>query len=166
MNVNQSANAAKAAKSSILYWEQLFRGRILLQKSLQIANKLPVVDDLLELAEEERMDLATELNTSQNMLKSLLQELVGQQNPSVANDRPSKKSKPSQSSNPTFVDEDEAWNAIHSADEVLMQTKWRPALTAMHRKVNGLTGQKKELKVFQTSFWDKVHPLIIHKFSC
>jgi len=160
MNVNQSVNAAKAAKCSIQYWEQLFRGRIMLQKSLQIANQLPVVDDLLELAEEEDLKLSTGLEVSQNMLKSLLEELVGQQTvSSAANEhRPSKKSQQSpSSSNPSFADEDEAWYTIYTSDEMLMQSKWRPALTAMHRKVNGFSaGQQKQLKVFQASFWDKI----------
>lgn len=171
MNVNQSVNAAKAAKSSIIYWEQLFRGRIILQKSLQIANQLPVVDDLLELAEEEDMKMSTDITTSQTMLKSLLEELVGQQTLSVAaneQQRPNKKGKQSSSStNPSFADEDEAWQAIHTTDEMLMQSKWRPALTAMHRKVNGFSGrqsqQQKELKVFQTSFWDKVRPHYLYQ---
>jgi hypothetical protein len=156
-NEKELAKAAKYAKLQIEAWEKTLALRISMQKSLDLVNQLPVIDqhEVVELVDEEQQDDLQEeygkLSSSLQNISNSLVEMLEQQAKVHDIDIPSVDS---------MEEDDEVnklWNRIENVNNTLETSFWFPTLNKWHTRIHfGAEKNKSKLKVFNQNISDQV----------
>lgn len=139
--------SSRAAQKQLKLYEQLLGLRIQLQRPYQLLNKLPPIGK--EVGHLRSIDLGVldfDLADDLRGIVCSLGSISGVSNDSFA-----------QTSHHTDVDLNAIWNGIEEHQHQQFSSQWRHVLDKMHDKTllgGGVKGQG--LKVFHTSFWNKV----------
>lgn len=163
--------ASKQAAGQISIWEKALGLRVHLQKSLDLANKLPVVDlggsnsnsnstnsskkrKSLSHQENNSND-SSNISASRQTLSSttcdIMSDLVGILDPST-----NKKSKFDVSDDPDAI-----WTRISDVQSSLRQEKWEPVVNKWYSRVNfGNEKSRTQLKVFNKSIFSQIDEVV------
>jgi hypothetical protein len=150
-NESRAITTSNYAKQQLQTWESLLSFRISLQRSLDLANKLPAfpLDDVLENTDEEDEHDLSSLRESLKGIRNTLYECleVQTQNPS------SKKAKKSSISTPQS---DISWESIIEKQNIL-EKSWETTLNKWHSRMHfGSEKVKSRLSVFNVNVWEQI----------
>ena len=143
------------AKKHIDAFESLLEMRILLQKPIELVNKLPVFNDLMK--DTETKNIKDSLDGVRDDLKETLNSLLSIQDMQISSNKNNKKKK--RSSNELNLDTTSAdiWN--HMQDNLKrMRPSWKKSLDLWHgRSHYGSEATKQKLKFFnQTGIFEQI----------
>jgi hypothetical protein len=145
-NESEAIVTSALAKCHLNAWESLLNFRILVQKPLDLANKLPAFpfEECVEGAEVEESLVLLEdsLVNVQNSLYGLLKDQSPRTNEKIIKSRKTAGA--------------ESWDDIvHVQDE--LETKWKTTLNKWHSKTHfGSEKLKDKLTVFNINAWDQI----------
>lgn len=146
-STDEVVRSARAAQRHLKVYEQLLGVRIQMQKPIQLLNKLPPV--IKEGGEFHCLQLGSLDDNVASKLRGILSDVSTL---SGVND-----SAFQQSPHHTDADLNAIWSEISSHQQRQFSRTWRPVLDKMHDKTLLNGGVKSQsLKVFHTSFWNKV----------
>jgi hypothetical protein len=150
-NESHAITTSNYAKQQLQTWESLLSFRISLQRSLDLANKLPAFDFDGILENEEENDLPSLRESLKGIQNTLYECLEGQtQNPS------SKKVKKSLASSPQ---NELSWESIIEKQE-LLEKSWETTLNKWHSRMHfGSEKVKSRLSVFNVNVWEQINDL-------
>ena len=142
------------AKRHIDAFESLLEMRILLQKPIELVNKLPIFDDLID--QEDTSNIKESVIEVQNDLKETLHSLLFIQDIQIS-PKKNKKKKKRLSDESNLESTDDIWN--HMQDNLKrMRPSWKKSLDLWHgRSHYGSEATKQKLKFFnQTGIFEQI----------
>ncbi len=155
MNVIREENRNSLdAKRHIDAFESLLEMRILLQKPIELVNKLPIFDDLID--QEDTSNIKESVIEVQNDLKETLDSLLFIQDIQIS-PKKNKKKKKRLSDESNLESTDDIWN--HMQDNLKrMRPSWKKSLDLWHgRSHYGSEATKQKLKFFnQTGIFEQI----------
>lgn len=167
LNELDALSSSARAKLQIQSYEALLSLRIALQRSLDLANKLPVIpsDEVIEALNEqstkdsEKKDLSEEyshLHDSLHQLQSGLYESLASQRESGKGEKKRRRDELSDSP-------DAQWKEISELQGSL-EEKWKMTLNKWHGRMHfGSEKVKNSLTVFNVAAWDQIEDHVSHE---
>jgi protein AATF/BFR2 len=148
--------ASRLAGGQISIWEKSLALRVHLQKSIDLANTLPVLDDSRsQSSSKKRKSISNNGGDSDSNSSKLASSTCETISDLLYTLDPSKKVKLN-SSDPEAV-----WNSIIEVQDNLKQNKWEPVLNKWYSRVNfGSEKNRAQLKVFNKSIFSQIDEII------
>jgi len=158
-NEKELAKASKFAKLQLEAWEKVLALRISMQKSIDLANQLPIISevDIIANADNQQKE---DIEEEYSKLSQSLQHVSGSLVDMLEQQAKVRKIDVTQSKLPSYTDDNEIdalWNRINSVDKALESSLWFPVLNKWHTRVHfGAEKNKSKLKVFNQNISDQV----------
>ena len=154
-NYNDNTEIPKVAGLQIKAWEQLLSFRISLQRSLDIINKYPAVEDF-NILHDNNEDIRNTNESLLSTLGSVADNLVSLLEDQVHSDDKKTKKRVRNSS--------PSWERLSTVDNIL-QKKWQSVVNKQYSRLHfGSDELHSKMKVINKSLWDQAYHYLNIKF--